>query len=264
MSQADSRSQYTFGHSSAAAERLQLLAKVYEPEIRPFLRDWCLERPALAADLGCGPGYTTQMLADETRAVQTVGLDISTTFIELARRSAPTGLSYIEHDVCIDPFPIGPADVLFCHFLLSHLREPASVLTTWSRQLRPGGRILLDEVERIETSQPVLTRYLEIVTALVQHGGGTLEIGPRLDALRLPPGLDRTVSQVAEIDVTTSDAASMFRMNLEIWRRSPFIYETFSALEIEQIANDLDGLRNSTGQGDIRWYLRQIVCERRV
>ena len=211
MSQSVSRTEYTFGHSSAAAERLRLLAQVYEPEIRWFLNDWSLERPSLAVDLGCGPGFTTRMLAEESRAVQTVGLDMSTAFIALARQSAQNGISFTEHDVCTEPFPTGPADVLFCHFLLIHLREPASVLATWSRQLQPGGRILVDEVERIETSQPVLTRYLQIVAALVQHGGGTLEIGPQLEALPPPPELPRIVSRIAEIDVATCDAASMFR-----------------------------------------------------
>jgi hypothetical protein len=102
------------------------------------------------------------------------------------------------------------------------------------------------------------------VAALVQHGGGTLEIGPRLDALPPPPGLRRLVSQTAKIDVATCDAASMFRMNLEVWRQSRFIQETFSVSEIERIAEDLDGLRNSDGEGDIRWYLRQIAYERPV
>jgi trans-aconitate 2-methyltransferase len=73
------------------------------------------------------------MLADESRALRTVGLDMSTSFIELARQSAPTGISFAAYDVCTEPFPTGPADVLFCHFLLIHLREPASVLATWSR-----------------------------------------------------------------------------------------------------------------------------------
>src|SRR5690349_10342382 len=103
MSQSESRTEYTFGHSSAAAERLRLLAKVYEPEIRPFLHDWCLEKPSLAVDLGCGPGFTTRMLADESGAMHTVGLDMSTSFIDLARQSAPNGMSFTEHDVCTEP-----------------------------------------------------------------------------------------------------------------------------------------------------------------
>jgi hypothetical protein len=70
------------------------------------------------------------------------------------------------------------------------------------------------------------------------------------------------VSQIAEIDVATCDAASMFRMNLEVWRQNPFIGETFSAFEIQRIAIDLDRLRNADGQGDIRWYLRQIAYQR--
>jgi trans-aconitate 2-methyltransferase len=262
MSNADQLPTYTFGHSATAAERLILLAQVYEPEIRAFLRQWAVKRPALAVDLGCGPGLTTRMLAEESGAPSTVGLDVSASFIEQARDPAPAGIDFAEHDVCLEPLPTGPVDLLFCHFLLTHLSDPPLVLETWSRQLRPRGRLLIDEVERIETSHPIFMRYLEIVSALVGHGGGVLEIGPLLDALPPPPGLERAASQIAELDVATSDAASLFRLNLEVWRHNPFINEHYSAAEIEHLAMELDELRRSMRQDDIRWQLRQIAYER--
>src|SRR5205809_779798 len=54
---------YTFGDSQAAAERLALVARVFEPPSRRFLADAAagagLAGCDLAVDLGCGPGHST-------------------------------------------------------------------------------------------------------------------------------------------------------------------------------------------------------------
>src|ERR1700754_1705417 len=55
---------YSFGDSPTAADRLAVMARVFEPEMRVFLAKWSHLSPELAIDLGCGPGYTTRLLAE--------------------------------------------------------------------------------------------------------------------------------------------------------------------------------------------------------
>ncbi|HTF32264.1 MAG TPA: class I SAM-dependent methyltransferase [Myxococcota bacterium] len=68
---------YAFGDSAVAAERLALVAQVFEGPSRTF---WCSFAPAgprLALDLGCGPGHTTRALAQSVGATQTVGMGLA-------------------------------------------------------------------------------------------------------------------------------------------------------------------------------------------
>src|SRR6266436_2669560 len=62
---------YTFGDTDIAARRLELLAHVFEHSTRAFLREAPAARLGLAQnlaqkiaiDLGCGPGFTTHLIA---------------------------------------------------------------------------------------------------------------------------------------------------------------------------------------------------------
>lgn len=76
---------YLFGETDIAARRLKVLAEVYAVSTRAFLLGQVPTRPRAAVDLGCGPGYTTHLLADVLQAERTVGLDNSEPFIALAR-----------------------------------------------------------------------------------------------------------------------------------------------------------------------------------
>jgi len=47
---------YTFGDDDVASRRLAHLAALYEPESRELIARAIVRPPALALDLGCGPG----------------------------------------------------------------------------------------------------------------------------------------------------------------------------------------------------------------
>src|SRR5205085_2671744 len=148
-----------------------------------FVTGTVSRRPALALDLGCGPGHSTHLLAAVLDPGRTVGLDTSDRFVALAMRTATARVSFRQHDVTTVPFLLAPADVIFCRFLLSHLRDPASVIAGWLTQLARGGLLLLDEVESIRTEHPVFTTYIRLVEALLAHESGTLFVGPLLEEL---------------------------------------------------------------------------------
>jgi SAM-dependent methyltransferase len=99
---------YAFGDSVPAARRLALVAEAFEPSSRAFLERFAGATPALAVDLGCGPGHTTLLLDEVLRPRQTLGLDQSATFLEVARATARQGIVYLEHDVTTVPFPERP------------------------------------------------------------------------------------------------------------------------------------------------------------
>lgn len=142
---------YAFGDSDLAARRLQLLGEVFAPSTRAFLQASVSREPSLVVDLGCGPGYTTHFLAETLPCGRAVGLDHSDHFISLAQQTATQRVSFQAHDVTQVPFPTGPADLLYCRFLLTHLRDPEAVVARWTDQLRPGGLLLMEEAESRRT-----------------------------------------------------------------------------------------------------------------
>ncbi len=253
---------YAFGDSDTAAIRLAVVAKVFEPATREFLETLDLGTPGLVIDLGCGPGYTTALLAEVLRPLRTIGLDVSPPFLDRARRDRPT-LEFLVHDVTALPFPVGPPDLLFCRYLLTHLEDPVGWIARWGTSLPPGGLLALEEPEEIHTSSPVFSTYLEIVDEMLQSQANQLYVGRDLDRAPAPPPLVKRASRLGELRVSPVDAATMFSLNLQTWKQHPFVRKHRSAAEVSRLERDLAGIRDGEAEGvELVWNLRQLVYER--
>ncbi|MBO0782517.1 MAG: methyltransferase domain-containing protein [Ktedonobacteraceae bacterium] len=253
---------YLFKDSDLAARRLQVLAQVFEPGSRAFLRDAVDATPGLAIDLGCGPGYTTHLLATMTGCQQVIGLDSSEHFLTLACQNSGERISFKHHDITRVPFPVEPGDLISCRFLLTHLQDPQTVIERWATQLRPHGRLLIEEVEWIHPLRAQFRTYLEIVAAMLAQQANQLYIGPLLDRLPSPDGLQRRLSRVYRLPVTTAQAATMFFMNIQTWKSQPFIQQHYPPETINQLEQDLNELSATSATGEIEWGMRQIMYER--
>lgn len=253
------RSAYSFGDSELAAERLALVARVFEPAMRKFLERAAPRRLHLALDLGCGPGHTTETLAALTCPERTVGLDVSEQFLERARKRARSRLEFVRHDVTDLPFPARPADLIFARLLLSHLPEPEKQVARWVGELTQDGVFLSDEVERIETRLAQFARYLALTERIIAASGGELYLGPRLDALREGAGFRQHSSDLARVAPPIGEVAAMFRLNLSAMRAEGRLEGFASATELDVIGRELDELARSKAEGEIVWYLRQTV-----
>ncbi len=251
---------YALGDSEQAAERLKVAARLFEPEMKRFIRDDAPPHPEVAADLGCGPGYTTRLLQQTSGAALTMGVDRSEHFLRLAAESAPT-LRFVRHDLTEGPPSIEPADVVFCHLLLSHLPDPAIAIEAWKGCLAPAGTILVDEVESIHTSDPVFVKYLALVEAAIRGRGGELYVGRRLGAIRELNGLRVRSNRVAPHTVAAKDAAAMFGMTFVTLRENPAVQASASPPELAALADALHYRSQLDGQQPVVWSMRQTVFE---
>jgi SAM-dependent methyltransferase len=256
---------YLFGDSDTAARRLEVLAEVFAGTTRTFLLDAVTARPDLALDLGCGPGFTTHFLADVLRCKRAIGIDSSEHFIALADRTETRKVSFCLYDVTHVPFPTGPADLLFCRFLLTHLKDPEAVVGAWATQLRPKGLMMMEEVEWIDTSNRLFTTYLGIVERMLAEQSNRLYIGPVLETLVQAEDLENRMSRVVTLRVPNHLAATMFFMNLQSWKQQPFIQASYPPETIEQLERDLEAVaRTRNDKAEIEWGLRQIALERKA
>jgi SAM-dependent methyltransferase len=252
---------YTYGEGDSEANRLALVAELFEGASRSLLSDAVGFRPRLALDLGCGPGHTTRLLAEVLRPDRVVGVERSANLLSKARVAASEGISFARHDVTRMPLPHGgEADLIYARLLLSHLPDPEKVAKDWLAQLAPGGLLLLDEVERIETEQPVFREYLAILARMMAHHGQELYVGPRLEAATRGP--ERRISRIAPASPTTAHVARMFSINLANWRGNDFVRTNHTKKELDRLAEGLSELTESRDTAEIRWGMRQIAIER--
>ena len=84
--------QYVLATGEAAAERLRILHGLYGPGTHRVLLASGLRRGMRVADLGCGVGLVTALLAELVGPEgQVVGLDASAAQLAEARQRMPTG-----------------------------------------------------------------------------------------------------------------------------------------------------------------------------
>jgi len=235
-------SHYTFGDSELSAQRLAALAEAYGPSTRAFLRRFRGERPRLALDLGCGPGHTTRLLHEEVGAERTIGVDSSEAHLERARRDPEPGLSFVQHDLTQRSEALGGADLVFVRFLLTHLAEPVRVLRSWAELLTDSGRLLVQETSRLESDEPALARYYELVGALQHHYGQALHIGRDLASLAERAGLFVQHFEEEQLVQPARVMARLHALNLRTWSQDAAARQLFDARELERLGQELGAI----------------------
>jgi SAM-dependent methyltransferase len=245
-----------------ASRRLDVLASVFGPTSRALLDEVATAAVKVALDLGCGPGHTTAMVASAFPQTHVIGLDSSDAFIAEATASAPERCSFEVADVTRVPLPGAPADVIYARFLVVHLPDPAVVLTRWSGQLAPGGTLVVEEPERIDTDDADFRRYLELAAVVVGARGGDLYAGRRLAHIALAPSAQVVLQRCTALDVPSGMAATIFSLNLATWSDDPAVAAVAGPDEMTDLADRLERRVTDSSTGAIRWWMRQLVVRR--
>jgi trans-aconitate 2-methyltransferase len=251
-------SDYAYGDNPVALQRLLLLAKVFAPCSETLLGRLPLRKPDVVIDLGCGPGETTRLLCKRFPQAQTIGIDASPELVSAAAARQPRAISFAVGDVTRTPISGAPADLIYARLLLAHLRKPTEVVSSWTRQLRPGGILALEEVEQISTEDQLFQDYLQIATSALQARGTELFVGPTLHQME-PPAGTKMVSTVHILQPSSQDVATMFALNLDTLRRDESIKTNYSQRALDAIAGALGARAKETDGPAIAWEMRQLV-----
>jgi SAM-dependent methyltransferase len=245
-----------------ASRRLDVLASVFGPTSVSLLGDLPEGPRRVVLDLGCGPGHTSAMLADVFTEAAVTGIDASDAFVAEARASAPARCRFQVADVTRTPLTGAPADVIYARFLVVHLTDPHAVLSAWAGQLGPGGVLVVEEPERIETDDADFRRYLELAALVVGARGGDLYAGRLLADVGPPGSTEVVLRRCTPLDVVAGRAATIFSLNLSTWRHDPAVAAVAGPEETAALADRLERRRSDTSTGAIRWWMRQLVARR--
>ena len=183
--------QYVIRGGLEGRERLRVISRVLHESTTGLFDRIAISRDVACLDAGCGGGDVTMELARRVGARGTVlGIDMDATKIDLARsEAAASGLLNVDFRVA----NVGEAefdaafDVVYSRFLLTHVGDPQSMLERFRGWLRPGGLIVLEDVDFsgyfVYPDSPAFRRYHELYCAAVARKGGDPDIGPRLPLL---------------------------------------------------------------------------------
>ena len=122
---------------------------LHDPVVRDawqsLLRSLVPPIPSRIADLGCGTGTLSLLLAEDAHHVD--GVDFSPEMIRRAEAKAGTfpGVSFTVGDAAAPDLPPAAYDVVLCRHVLWALSDPAAALGRWVDLLVPDGRVVLIE-----------------------------------------------------------------------------------------------------------------------
>ena len=112
---------------------------------------------ARVLEVAPGPGYFAVELAKLGRN-QVTGLDISRTFVEIARRhafEAGVKVDFRQGDAANMPFEDESFDFLLCRAAFKNFTQPLRALQEMHRVLKPGGRALVIDLRKDASKESI-------------------------------------------------------------------------------------------------------------
>ncbi|GAA4344577.1 class I SAM-dependent methyltransferase [Flaviaesturariibacter amylovorans] len=190
-------SNYIIAGGAEGKERLAVLGNVLNPGTLSLLQRLHPEPIGHFLDLGCGGGTVAIAVAQSELARNVTGADFDATVLELARQdAAEAGLTNIRFETA-DATALDlhqQFDVVYARFLLSHLTDPPDTLKRMARAARPGGLVLVEDIDfsghYCAPASSAFTRYLELFVRAARNNGQDPDIGLRLFRLFHDAGLE--------------------------------------------------------------------------
>ena len=204
-------SSYIIRGGLSGRERLRVISRVLRPTTLALLDRVGVPEGARCLDAGCGGGDVALELAARAGSTGTVvGVDLDEEKLALARTEAGAAGRNVEYrraDVATDDLGAG-FDVVYTRFLLTHLRDPAGACDRLRRALRPGGAVIVEDIDYsgsfCHPDSPAYRRYCEVYVATARARGVDPHIGRRLPELLRDAGFEQVrVSAVQPVGVAS-------------------------------------------------------------
>jgi ubiquinone/menaquinone biosynthesis C-methylase UbiE len=145
------RDKYIISGGQEGKKRLDVLGEILNPHTKKLLEIDGSIKGKNFLDLGCGGGSVTLMVAEMTGPEGNVtAIDFDSDILELAKKDAKEkGLNNISFR-SLDAYELdheNTFDIAYSRFLLSHLQQPAIVLNRLHRSVKPGAKIIIEDID---------------------------------------------------------------------------------------------------------------------
>jgi len=241
------KSDYVIRGGIEGRERLRILSRVMRPTTLDLLRRAGIQPGMACLEVGCGGG---DLAFDMARLVgpagKIVATDIDEKKLEIAAQEAEAQeLKNVEFRLAdiTENDPGSSFDLVHARFLLTHLANPAQALARMRPALRPGGVVVIEDIDfRGHFSYPesvALRRYVELYTEAVRRKGADANIGPRLPALLLEAGFEHVCLNVVQPAGIDGEVKLMTPLTMENIAGAVLAEGLASADEVDRLVAEL-------------------------
>ncbi len=179
-------------------ERLRILSRVFRPTTRALLDRAGIQPGMTVLDFACGSGDVTADLAEMVGPTgRAIGIDLDDVKIALARDEfAARGIENIEfrQTELLAGEADATYDLIYARFILTHLPDPAACLADLRRVLRPGGTLVVEDIDMAAQfcvpESPVFDRSVFLYIESAKRRGCDANIGRRLPHLLAGAGFN--------------------------------------------------------------------------
>jgi trans-aconitate 2-methyltransferase len=192
-----------------------------------------LEEAEKVADLGCGPGNSTALLAQRWPKAEIVGVDNSPAMLGEARASGVRA-TWLHADVAAWR-PDGPLDLIYANAALHWLGDHATLLPRLLRQLRPEGVLAVQMPRNFAAPSHALLREAARSGPFADRLGGLSDSTPVATPewyydLLAPHTLALDIWETEYLHVLQGEDAVLN------WTRATALRPIMQALDAEQLA----------------------------
>jgi SAM-dependent methyltransferase len=159
--------------------------------------------PGKFLDLGSGTGIYLSLVAPFLKGHEIQGVDISTNMLDYARLCFPE-FTFSEASIYSTPFDDNTFDIVHASFVFIHLREPGIALREIARILKPGGMLIVVDIDDSTFKGPV--PIINLINAYDDVYEGNRKIMPELAARAREQNFSLKMESVIAVDNAGSDA----------------------------------------------------------
>ena len=183
------------------------------------------KRPGMrVVDLGCGTGEWTARLHRDLEAVETLGIDTSSSMLAKSAQFEVPGLRF-EHQDLADWKTDRPVDLIFSNAVLQFVPGQPALFARWRSCLAPGGQIAI----HIPANQDYATHRIALELASEEPYrnllGGYLLPDNRLELLEYAHLLERLGFQEQQVRMQVYGHRLPSRDEVVEWVRGSFLNE---------------------------------------
>lgn len=139
-------------------------------------------------DLGCGPGFTSRLIASISKTGQVVGLDLNDDLLAVAQseldKEPVPGLRFRKGNVYDLSDVTDQFDFVYSRFVFQHLEHPDKALQQILSVLKPGGTLLVTDVDdslvTLHPAHPTYDKIFSLQQNYQAQNGGDRFVGRKL------------------------------------------------------------------------------------
>jgi SAM-dependent methyltransferase len=256
---------YLLADAAAELERLQLQARVWEPAGRDLLAAVSLPGDARVLDVGCGALGWLRILADRFTAGEVVGTDVDEGLLAAAAAATAflPNVRLVRDDLFDTRLDDASFDLVHARFQLCPLGRDDEQLEIYTRLLRPGGVLVLEDPDSrgwgLSPDAPATEALMELIRRAFARSGGDFDVGRRLPGLLAGRGLEAyTTARI----LTLEPGHPYLRMPLQFARSlEPRLIELAGAAELARLREEAEAELAEPGRWGTTFTLVQVRAQ---